>query len=89
MPAPPRLLPEFDPLLLAHASAGRVRATILVDGFVAGVWSIERKKAQATLVLSPFRPLPPSVREALAAEAAGVLTLVAPEATPAVRFDDP
>lgn len=105
VPAPPRLLPEFDPLLLAHAdrarvidpayrkavflSAGRVRATILADGFVAGVWSVGRKKAQATLVLSPFRPLPPSVREALAAEAAGVLTLVAPEATPAVRFDDP
>lgn len=106
VPAPPRLLPEFDQLLLAHAdrarvidpayrkavflSVGRVRATILVDGFVAGVWTIERKKAQATLVLSPFRPLSRSVREALVAEAEGVLTLVAPEANPpAVRFGDP
>ena len=53
-PAPPRLLPMWDSVLLAHADRGRVLPepyrghvirrngdvlpTVLVDGFVAGVW---------------------------------------------------
>jgi hypothetical protein len=69
-PAPPRLVAEWDSLLLAHADRSRVlsevhrarvftvngivRGTVLLDGFVAGVWKIERAKNTATVVLEPF-----------------------------------
>ena len=69
-PAPPRLVAEWDNLLLSHADRSRVmseahrarvftvngivRGTVLLDGFVAGVWKIERAKNAATVVLEPF-----------------------------------
>jgi winged helix DNA-binding protein len=73
-PAPPRFLPEFDSLVLAHADRSRilaaehrpglvtknlrVKATFLWDGSVAGTWTVERKRGKATLRISPFEPLP-------------------------------
>ena len=72
-PAPVRFLPEFDNLLLSHTKRTRVMAdayrskvylpglrvaaTILVDGFVAGTWTIEQKKGGATLTIVPFETL--------------------------------
>ena len=72
--APPRLLPEFDNLLLAWDDRSRViadehrplvttknlrvRATFLVDGVVAGIWTIAVKRRVATLTLQPFAKLP-------------------------------
>jgi hypothetical protein len=88
-PAPPRFLPAFDNLVLAHADRTRVladehrgavvtknlrvRATFLWDGFVAGTWEIERKKQAATLRLTPFAPLAKSAAKELAAEGEGLL----------------
>ena len=84
--APVRFLPEYDNLVLGHAdririlpeayrklvllSAGRVRATVLVDGFVAGAWKIECEKKAATLLIEMFG----AVKKAL-------LRFAAPEAT--------
>jgi hypothetical protein len=78
--APVRFLPEYDNLLLAYADRTRVisdehRAriatknlrilpTFLVDGVVAGSWSIEKKK----IVLDPFVPLSRKTKAALEAE---------------------
>ena len=89
VPAPPRFVPEYDNLVLSHAdrrrviadgdrkkvflSAARVRATVLIDGFVAGVWKIEKTTKAATLVVEPFAPLSPRDRDALAGEGEGLL----------------
>ncbi len=83
-PAPVRFLPEYDNLVLSHAdrnrmlpdahrrkvllSAGRVRSTILVDGFVCGAWKIETGKKSAVLTIEPFEPLTPAVQAELVSE---------------------
>jgi hypothetical protein len=88
-PAPVRFIPEFDNLVLSHADRTRVladehrsrvvlknlqvRATFLVDGLVAGTWTIERKKNTAVLVVEPFRRLPGKTVAELEAEGDRVL----------------
>lgn len=79
-PAPARLLPRFDNLVLSHddrrrvladehraavIQGGEVRATFLVDGFVAGTWSLNGGRVQ----LEPFAPLPRRVRREVEDEA--------------------
>ncbi|QBD80837.1 winged helix DNA-binding domain-containing protein [Ktedonosporobacter rubrisoli] len=95
-PAPPRFLPEFDNLLLAFAerrriiadeyrtavflTVGRVRATFLLDGFVAGTWKIERGRKTVRLLIEPFKPLSAQVRSVLLAEGECLLHWVADSA---------
>lgn len=83
-PAPLRFVAEYDNLILAHAdrsrivpealrkqvflTAGRVRATVLVDGFVAGAWKLEKDKKQTRLVVEIFCRQPKAVRDAIQAE---------------------
>lgn len=92
-PAPPRLLAEWDSLLLAHEDRGRVldeahrprvftingivRGTVLIDGFVAGTWKIERAKGAATAVLEPFARWPEAGREGAEQEALRLLAFAA------------
>ena len=82
--APVRFLPEFDNLLLAHDDRARIisaehqprvatknlriLATFLVDGSVAGTWSIARKSKSATLTLTPFVKLDKRTQKALEEE---------------------
>ncbi len=95
--APVRFLPEFDNILLAHSDrtriiAGehrphvatknlRILATFLVDGFVAGTWSIARKAKKATLTLDPFVRLDRKTRAALAEEGETLVRFAEPEAS--------
>ncbi|WP_411082185.1 winged helix DNA-binding domain-containing protein [Streptomyces sp. cmx-18-6] len=88
-PAPPRLMAMWDSVLLAYADRGRVipdayrkvviRAngdvlpTLLVDGYVAGVWRPVAGGIEATA----FHPLPDGVWEALAAEARSLVGFLA------------
>jgi hypothetical protein len=96
-PAPPRLLPEFDNLLLGHANRKRfvadehrpriylpglrVAATFLLDGRVAGTWTVERTRGAAALVLQPFAPMPARTREELETEANALVRFVEPDAS--------
>ena len=80
--APPRFLPRWDNLLLAHdvrtrafpdeyrkaiiVRNGDVPETFLVDGFVAGHWRVERGRIR----LEPFAPLPRAARREVEEEAA-------------------
>jgi hypothetical protein len=96
-PVPPRFLPEFDSVLLAHKDrrrviadahrkavylpALRVAATILVDGVVAGTWSVVRKKKDATLTVTSFAKLARKDKDALAEEAEALVRFVEPDAS--------
>jgi winged helix DNA-binding protein len=80
-PAPVRFLPKWDNVLLAFADRtrvlpeeyrktvirmnGDVAQTFLIDGFVAGTWSVENGR----VVLEPFAPLSRSSRRELREEA--------------------
>lgn len=95
-PAPARLLPEFDNLVLAHDDRSRliadehrklvttknlrVRATMLVDGVVAGTWTIAVKRRVATLTLQPFAPLTKRAEKSLREEAEALVRFAEPEA---------
>ena len=94
--APARLVPAFDNLVLGHADRSRIitdehRAkvctpnlrvlpTFLVDGFVAGLWRIERARKTATLSLTPFGKLRKKARLELTEEAQGLLRFAEPDA---------
>ncbi len=94
-PAPPRFLPEFDNLVLAHADRTRViadayrglvvtknlrvRATVLYDGFACGIWDVERKKSAVTLRVSPFQRLPAQAEHDLTAEGERLLAFLEPD----------
>ncbi|MCX4806632.1 winged helix DNA-binding domain-containing protein [Streptomyces sp. NBC_01214] len=79
VPAPPRFLPEFDNLLLSHADRARVVApeikgrtwtgnqahcTLLVDGFLAGLWKLEGQ----VLTVELFGPVRKGAKEEIVAE---------------------
>jgi hypothetical protein len=102
MPAPPRFLPEYDNVLLAHADRSRMLAglgpgqpfppsgrwigTLLVDGFFRAHWRIE----DATLTIDRFTPHaddPTGTLDEIAAEGERLLDFVAPGGERRVRFD--
>jgi hypothetical protein len=95
-PAPVRFMPEYDNLVIAHKdrtriladedykkvflSAARVLSTVLVDGFVAGTWTIQREKKAATLTISPFRPFDEATCKALTEEGERLVRFIEDEA---------
>ena len=101
-PAPVRLLPEFDNLLLAYADASRVvadehrralmsvngivSAAVLVDGSVAATWRLRTERARAAVHVRPLVPLSARVRADIEAEAGRLLAFAADGAAHEVRI---
>jgi hypothetical protein len=92
-PAPPRLLPMWDSILLAYKDRSRiipeeyrrlvvrrngdVLPTLLVDGYVAGVW----RPVEAGIEATAFHSFSDEVWDGLAAEAAGMRALLSERET--------
>jgi hypothetical protein len=99
-PVPVRLVAEFDNLVLSHADRTRIFAgvdmarmysingivpgSVLVDGFVAGLWRIATTRKTATLTLELWEGVPD--RRAVTSEAERLLAFAAPGATHDIRF---
>ncbi len=95
-PAPIRFLPEYDNILIAHkdrrrilpeaqrkkvfVSAGRVLGSVLVDGFVSGIWKVRRDKPHARLLVSLFEPQAADALAAIEAEGLSLLRFIEDDA---------
>src|SRR5207237_10806203 len=81
VPAPTRLLQEYDNSLRAHADRSRVisvpfrpaifASSLLLDGFVAATWKIVRLPGRARLVIESFKPMRVADREMVGEEGCG------------------
>lgn len=97
VPAPVRLLPRFDNVILSHADRtritgkedwpkigsvnGQISSTVLVDGYVRGTWTINEDRDTATVEITPFISLSTEQKDEIAAEGDRLLRFTAPEAT--------
>jgi hypothetical protein len=95
-PAPPRFLPEYDNILLSHDDRGRILrdnkglrlpagrggelGSVLVDGFLGGMWRIRRVAGKATLVIEPSGSWTRADQTAVAEEGARLLAFMAADA---------
>jgi hypothetical protein len=100
VPAPVRLVAEFDNLLLSHADRSRVVSTenfkrfftingifpgsVLIDGFAAGLWRLARNSSHATLTIELFGP--EQDLDQVVSEAERMLAFCAPGAAADIRF---
>ena len=94
--APPRFLPDYDNLLLAHddrtrvippehrprlaSKNGQVPMTVLVDGRLAGAWRTEVKRGVATLTVIPWVRLTRGATAGLGDEGERLVRFVEPGA---------
>jgi winged helix DNA-binding protein len=95
-PAQPRFLPEYDNLLLSHADRSRVVSdtyrkrfaspngvgpgSVLVDGTVRAMWTLNREDGTAVLQIRLLEQLPAQARAAVGEEGARLLSFAAADA---------
>jgi len=100
IPAPVRLVAEFDNLVLSHGDRSRVISaentkrvytvnglipgSVLIDGFVGGMWRLTGSRGTTTLTVELFGPM--RERDALVREAERVLAFCSPDGSCDIRF---
>jgi hypothetical protein len=98
-PAPARLLPEYDNLLLSHHDRSRVgdpafrgrpwwHGSVFVDGFVAGTWRPERANGGLTLRIGRYRSMTDAEHAEVEAEATRLAAFLAPNGERHVEIVD-
>ena len=75
-----RIVADEHRKLLTPTKNLRVKAMILVDGFVAGIWSVRRKGKKATLTLEPFVRIRKRDLKTVEDEAGALLRFLEPDA---------
>jgi hypothetical protein len=75
-----RILPDQHRDAVYERRNLQIRPSYLVDGLVAGTWSIEVKRREATLTLRPLERLARATRGALVDEAERLVRTLQPEA---------
>jgi hypothetical protein len=95
-PAPPRFLPEYDNILLSHDDRGRIvpdnrgllmpagrggeLGSVLVDGFLGGMWRMTSQRGKARLLIEAGSSWTKADQTAVAEEGARLLAFVVPNA---------
>ena len=95
-PAKPRYLPEYDNVMLSHADRARVMpvdrrarmpagkggalGSVLMDGFLGGMWRTARRRGVATLRVEPLERPSKEEASALSEEGDRLLRLLEPDA---------
>ncbi|AJE80998.1 hypothetical protein SLNWT_0622 [Streptomyces albus] len=100
-PAPPRFLPEYDNLLLSHADRTRVIPpvhrhrhvrgnqafrTLLLDGFLAGLWRLDESGERPLLTVELFEGASRAARSGIEEEAGRLMSRMCAAGTGEVRF---
>jgi Winged helix DNA-binding domain len=75
-----RILPDAHKDAIYERANLRIRPTFLVDGLVAGTWSVEVRRREATLTLKPLGRLARTARSVLVEEADQLVRAVQPGA---------
>jgi Winged helix DNA-binding domain len=73
-----------DHLKRFYTINGVFPGSVLIDGFVAGMWRLARTRSTATLTVELFGP--PRERDLVAQEAARMLAFCAPGTSHDIRF---
>jgi hypothetical protein len=101
--APVRLVAEFDNLILSHGDRSRIISepdrqrlytkngifpgTVLIDGFVRGMWRVTKVRGATVLTIEMFGPVGGRDRDAVAAEGERLLEFAVPGSPDAeIRF---
>jgi DNA glycosylase AlkZ-like len=75
-----RILPDRHRDAVYERRNLQIRPSYLIDGLVAGTWSVELKRCEATLTLRPLERLARANRSALVDEAEGLVRALHPQA---------